>query len=489
MKHLFRIIIVMMTLSLLIPSSLFAASLLKWNTVEGDVTGYKIYYGTSIGNYPFVKDVGNTNQYSISAFELIDGTTYYFVVRAYNLITESSNSNYVEFYNPEVNDTTPPLSPEGITLQATGTEIYLKWQAAEAADLAGYRIYLGESTRDYHTSYPVDKVTSYVIKGLEAKKTYYLAMTSFDLANNESGFSPELQVVMDTDKLIITNLNPSDYELDTLTIGKTAWIDRGYKLTNIPEIYSGLTFIRTAIRDSRNTSAGFLNFSSNNSVNIYVCFSASAISIPAWLSSEFINTGDKIEHIYGTLNVWEKNFSAGTIALGGNEVGGYSYIVACEASTKTEIDKELPIVLITSPTKEDSLTTEKSSIDVSGTASDNKGVTRVSWSNSRGGSGEATGTTTWSVSGINLGEGSNIITVAAVDEAGNKSQDTFTVVYTISDTTAPTIVIESPVYGMSNETENSSIDVSGTASDNKGVTQVSWSNSRGGSGEATGTTT
>ena len=56
--------------------------------------------------------------------------------------------------------------------------------------------------------------------------------------------------------------------------------------------------------------------------------------------------------------------------------------------------------------------------------------------NDRGGSGTATGTTSWSVSGIALLSGSNVLTVTARDAAGNTSTDTLTVTYTPPDTHA-----------------------------------------------------
>ena len=73
----------------------------------------------------------------------------------------------------------------------------------------------------------------------------------------------------------------------------------------------------------------------------------------------------------------------------------------------------------------------------SGTACDSVGVTQVTWSNDRGGSGTATGTASWSVSGIVLLERRNVLTVTARDAAGNTSTDTLTVTYTPPDTTAP----------------------------------------------------
>jgi len=64
--------------------------------------------------------------------------------------------------------------------------------------------------------------------------------------------------------------------------------------------------------------------------------------------------------------------------------------------------------------------------DLTGTASDDIGVTSVTWSNAaNGASGTATGTTSWSINGINLMEkGMNIITVTAHDASGNVGSDT-----------------------------------------------------------------
>jgi hypothetical protein len=67
---------------------------------------------------------------------------------------------------------------------------------------------------------------------------------------------------------------------------------------------------------------------------------------------------------------------------------------------------------------------------VSGTASDNVGVTQVTWTNSRGGSGTATGTTSWSATGIALQSGTNVLTVTARDAANNAASATLTVTYT-----------------------------------------------------------
>lgn len=61
-----------------------------------------------------------------------------------------------------------------------------------------------------------------------------------------------------------------------------------------------------------------------------------------------------------------------------------------------------PLVQITSPTGNLTYNTDQPTIEISGTALGGVNVTQVTWSNNRGGSGSASGTNPWSVSGLNL---------------------------------------------------------------------------------------
>ena len=157
---------------------------------------------------------------------------------------------------------------------------------------------------------------------------------------------------------------------------------------------------------------------------------------------------------------------------------------ATPVGTAPTPDGTAPTVAIATPTGETTYTATTSPLTMTGTAGDNVGVTQVTWSNDRGGSGTAAGTTTWSAAGIALQSGVNVLTVTARDAAGNTATDVLTVTYspTGGDTTPPTVDITSPA------TIVSPLTLTGTAADNVGVTQVTWSNDRGGSGTATGTT-
>lgn len=84
-------------------------------------------------------------------------------------------------------------------------------------------------------------------------------------------------------------------------------------------------------------------------------------------------------------------------------------------------DAIAPTISITSPTSGLSYTNGSSTISLSGTASDNVGVTTVIWSDDRGGIGVATGTNNWGITSIPLKYGVNNITVTAYDAAGNST--------------------------------------------------------------------
>ncbi len=83
-------------------------------------------------------------------------------------------------------------------------------------------------------------------------------------------------------------------------------------------------------------------------------------------------------------------------------------------------DTTPPTLTILSPAS-NTVSTSASSIVVSGSASDNVGVAKVTWISSTGGSGTATGTAKWSTPPITLYIGTTTIVIQASDAAGNTS--------------------------------------------------------------------
>ena len=93
--------------------------------------------------------------------------------------------------------------------------------------------------------------------------------------------------------------------------------------------------------------------------------------------------------------------------------------------TKTS-DTTPPSLAILSPNSS-IVSAYSSTITLSGSASDNVGVSSVTWSTSNGDSGTAAGTTSWSAV-VPLLTGTNVVTVRAHDAAGNSSWRAVTVV-------------------------------------------------------------
>jgi hypothetical protein len=256
------------------------------------------------------------------------------------------------------------------------------------------------------------------------------------------------------------------------------------------------------------------------------------------------------------------------------------------------VDVTMPVVAITSPTSTGLYTATAATLALSGLASDNVGVTQVTWTTPGGASGAATGTTAWSIASVPLAVGTTVITVTARDGANNTATTTLTVTYTAlsppgaatllapsgtlatstptfswtavnsateyqlwvndanmgakinatytaaaagcaagtgtcsvspgialasgvgawwirpfngagagpwgaglsftvpaaADTTLPTISVTSPTSTGTHTATSATLAVSGIAGDNVGVTQVTWTTNRGGSGVAIGTT-
>jgi len=90
--------ILLFSLSLFALEQISHAAILKWNAnTEVNLSGYKVYYGTSSRNYDSFVDVGNVTECEL--FEPLDpneGLTYYIALTAYNTSdNESKKSNEV----------------------------------------------------------------------------------------------------------------------------------------------------------------------------------------------------------------------------------------------------------------------------------------------------------------------------------------------------------------------------------------------------------
>lgn len=155
-------------------------------------------------------------------------------------------------------------------------------------------------------------------------------------------------------------------------------------------------------------------------------FGFAATAAAAWLLSTTSNIAAGIAYSYDSLNrLTNADYGNGSFIR-------YTYDAAGNRLTYSGVvtnDAVAPNVAISSPTAGTTFSTTVPLVNLGGTSSDNVGVTLVDWSNDRGGIGSASGTTNWSVTGIPLQLGTNVISVTAYDAAGNGGVATLAVNY------------------------------------------------------------
>lgn len=162
---------------------------------ETDLSGYKVYYGTSSRSYSKVVDVGNVTLYEVT--ELTSGIEYFFAVTAYDTaFNESGYSNEVSTVIGGEKDSIPPSSPEVSTYGIRDTGIYVYWLDNQEADLDGYKVHYGTSSGNYSTVVDVGNVTNYTTGTLTRGVKYYVVVTAYDISGNESDYSTEISIVI-----------------------------------------------------------------------------------------------------------------------------------------------------------------------------------------------------------------------------------------------------------------------------------------------------
>jgi len=96
----------------------------------------------------------------------------------------------------------------------------LSWDSNNESDLAYYRVYYGTSSGNYDTYITVDKQypsCEFTPEILTVGNTYYIALTAIDFSLNESGFSDEIELFVDSAEPYTTTTGPDSYTTTIVT--------------------------------------------------------------------------------------------------------------------------------------------------------------------------------------------------------------------------------------------------------------------------------
>jgi hypothetical protein len=336
----------------------------------------------------------------------------------------------------------------GAARNAAADTITVGWDATGGT--VGYKVHVGVQSGSYTNHFDAGSSTTFAFTTAMAGQQYCFAVSAYLLSSNVEG--PNSNEVCGYSNAPPTLVNPGAV---TSTVGQPSSLQlQGYDSQPITYSATGLPPGLSLM-----SSTGYISGTGTT---------AGTYSVTARVSDGVLSTSQTFTWAMTT------STSSGTTT-----------------PPPTGTDTTPPTVTISSPTSASTYSINASSIALSGTTSDAFGVTQVRWENDAMRlQGVASGLTNWTTS-VPLQLGSNLIYITAIDAAGNEGFDILTVSVSSTgpaDKTKPTVSITSPTTGSTYSTTQSTINLSGSAADDRSVAQVAWMNSAGGSGVASGTT-
>jgi len=173
---------------------------LDWlDGAEADLAGYHVFRSTDPGGPHTQVNTTLLLRSDYSDFGAVNGTAYFYVVRAVDTSGNISGDSLEAGAVPR--DVTAPAVPTGLVAFTGDGTIDLDWNDGGETDLSGYQIYRATFAGGPYTTLNATLLTvsNYVDADLQNGLTYYYVVTALDTSGNESLASSEVSgVPLDT---------------------------------------------------------------------------------------------------------------------------------------------------------------------------------------------------------------------------------------------------------------------------------------------------
>ena len=109
-----------------------------------------------------------------------------------------------------------------------------------------------------------------------------------------------------------------------LADGAVVFTDRNYRFRSIPRAFEGAEYIQTANDDDGSAGSDFLTFQALLPVVVTIAWDQRNSQLPDWLTNRFRELPESIEADHWRMRLFQAEFPAGAIVLGGNTIDGES---------------------------------------------------------------------------------------------------------------------------------------------------------------------
>jgi hypothetical protein len=270
---------------------------------------------------------------------------------------EGQNPGWLLALERKAGDATVPTDPTpapsismDVTPQsvATGGFVTVSWNAvgADACTASGHSDWSGTKAPANVIGEAVGPIDTAVTLSLTCVNGGGGATASVEVAVVQAGEQPP--TTGGGDGVIgISDTTPSNYIWDSIDDGKLLYVDRDYVFMSVTDEFRGLDYLQTANEDKFSSGDGFISFTVSEPVEVLVGFDSRSSTLPSWLEG-WTDLGENVFSTAVPLSLYQKEFPAGTVQLGGNEMGFSMYTVivkGLDVADTTQTDKNTDITV------------------------------------------------------------------------------------------------------------------------------------------------